>query len=94
MTDINLGTVPLGDHDADWFKVMCRLSNRSLRANAASVLGYYIRRRKSEYVEILSYTARKYGLTVDEAFKRLLNDESLGEPIANFSEAPPLLIDD
>ena len=94
MTDINLGTVPMGDHDADWFKVMCKLSNRSLRANAASVLGFYVRRHKSEYVEILTYTARKHGLTPDEVFRRLLNDEPLGEPLVNFRESPPLLIED
>lgn len=93
MTDINLGTVPMGDHDADWFKVICRLSNRSLRANAATVLGAYVRRHKAEYVEILIYTARKHGLTPDEAFRRLLNDEPLGEPLDNFRDAPPLLLD-
>jgi len=94
MTDINIGSVTMGDHDADWYRVMCKLGGRSIRANTSSVLGYYVRRRKSEYSEILQYTARKYGLTPDETFKRLLNDEPLGEPLKDFVEAPPLIIDD
>lgn len=90
MTDLNIGKVPIGDHDGDWFKVMSRLGGRAIRVNAASVLGYYVRQRKDEYEKILHYTARKYGISPDECFQRLLNDEDLGEPVKDFSEAPPL----
>ncbi len=79
-------SIDLGDHDRDWFIVMSKLDNRSIRAHLQSVVGYYIRRRKTEYQETLAYTARKYGLTEDECFQRLLKGESLGEPVADFSE--------
>jgi hypothetical protein len=86
MGNFQVGSIPLGDHDADWFKVMSKLGDRSIRANMASIVGYYVRRRKDEYKEILAYTAKKYGLTEDETFYRLLNDIDLGEPVDNFSE--------
>ena len=89
MPDFQTGSIPLGEHDADWFKVMCKLSNRSVRANLASIVGFYVRRRKDEYKEILSYTARKYGLTEEECFHRLLNNVDLGEPVENIGEIPP-----
>jgi hypothetical protein len=89
MVDLNIGSVSLGEHDHDWYRVMCKLGGRSIRANTSSVLGYYVRRRKDEYQAILEYTARKYGLTPDECFQRLLNDISLGEPVAGFDEQPP-----
>ena len=82
-------SIDLGDHDRDWFIVMCKLGNRSIRANISAVLTYYVRRRKSEYQEVLAYTARKYGLTEDECFQRLLKGESLGNPVEGFTESEP-----
>ena len=87
-------SIDLGDHDRDWFIVMSKLGNRSIRANLSSVVGYYVRRRKDEYQEILTYTARKYGLTEDECFQRLLKNESLGDPVADFADTPPDVRDD
>ncbi|NMG09763.1 hypothetical protein [Brasilonema sp. UFV-L1] len=89
MPRLSISSFELGDHDRDWFIVMSRLGGRSIRANLSSVVGYYVRRRKQEYQEILEYTARKYGLTVDECFQRLLKDEDLGTPIDGFSEPTP-----
>ncbi|MGK7927609.1 MAG: hypothetical protein AB4290_20610 [Spirulina sp.] len=89
MADLNLGRISMGDHDLDWFLVMCRLRDRSIRANVANVLSYYVQRRKKEYEEMLSYTARKYGLTESELFHKLLNNEELGEPVEDFYELPP-----
>lgn len=94
MPKLNFGSFELGDHDRDWFIVMSRLGSRSIRANLSSVVGYYVRRRKQEYQEILDYTARKYGLTSDECFQRLLKDESLGNPIDGFSEPMPEIKDE
>ncbi|MGB5968172.1 MAG: hypothetical protein WBG70_07550 [Spirulinaceae cyanobacterium] len=94
MADLSLGGVPMGDHDRDWFVVMSKLGGRSLRANASSVLGYYVRRRKEEYQEMLAYTSRKYGLTEDECFRRLLRGEDLGEPLKDFEAMPPDINDE
>ena len=77
MPSFSVGTVPLGDHDQDWFVVMTKLANKSLRANVANVLSFYVRRRKEEYREILEYTAKKYGITPEECFERLKNGEDL-----------------
>ncbi|NEP01372.1 MAG: hypothetical protein F6K58_22495 [Symploca sp. SIO2E9] len=87
-------SIDLGDHDRDWFVVMSKLGNRSIRSNLSSVVGFYVRRRKQEYLEILAYTARKYGLTEDECFHRLLKGEDLGEPVANFTEPKPKIPDE
>lgn len=94
MARLNLGSIDLGDHDRDWFVVMSKLGGRSTRANLSSVVGYYVRRRKAEYQEILSYTARKYGLTEDECFQKLLKDEPLGNPVDDFSESEPEVTDE
>ena len=88
MESLNVGSLPLGEHDADWLKVMAAASNSSLRVKVASVVGYYIRRRKAEYVEIIRYTANKHGLTFDECFHRLLKGEKLGEVVEGFEVDP------
>lgn len=80
MADLNIGKIPLGEHDSDWFRVMSALGGRAIRVNAASVIGYYVRRRKEEYTEILRYTAEKHGLTPEECFQRLLKGEPLDAP--------------
>jgi hypothetical protein len=81
MGRMNVGSFELGDHDSDWFLVMSRLGGRSVRANLSSVVAFYVRRRKAEYEGILNYTARRYGLTTDACFQRLLKGEDLGEPV-------------
>ncbi|WP_446394500.1 hypothetical protein [Coleofasciculus sp. E1-EBD-02] len=83
----------LADHDYDWLILISKLSNRSLRACVQSAITFYVRRQKPEYEKILSYTARKYGLTDMECLQRLLKGESLGEPVENFSEPSPELPD-
>jgi len=85
---LNLGNLPLGDHDADWFRAMSGASNSSLRVKAASVLSYFIRRRKDEYREIIQYTANKYGLSFSECFNKLKEGEDLGEPLTYFQVDP------
>lgn len=85
MENLNVGSLPLSDHDADWIKAMATVSNSSLRVKLASIVGYYVRRRKEEYLEIIDYTAQKYDLSFDECFKRLSNNEDLGEPKKDFT---------
>ncbi|NER95076.1 MAG: hypothetical protein F6J86_14770 [Symploca sp. SIO1B1] len=94
MARLNLGSIDLGDHDQDWFVVMSKLRGRSTRANLSSVVGHYVRRHKEEYREILTYTARKYGLTEKECFQRLLKGDDLGEPLEDFSESEPIISDE
>lgn len=79
--EINLGSVKLGDFNKDWLIVMSKLSGRSVRANVISIIGFYIQRQLEKYEKHLEYTAKKYGLTKDECFYRLLNDIDLGDPV-------------
>lgn len=88
MDGVSPGNIPLGDHDADWLRVMAAASNSSLRVKVASVLGYYVRRRKGEYEEILRYLAAKYGLSYSEVFNRLRKGEALGDPLDYFEIDP------
>lgn len=82
--DLNVGSLPLGDHDSDWLRVMAAATGSSVRVKVASVCGYYVRRRKEEYKAIIEYTARKYGLTFSECFQRLRKGESLGTALPDF----------
>ena len=83
MALLRTGSIELGEADLDEFMVMCKLSGKSIRAKLATVLMYYMARKRKEYREKLAYTAAKHGLTPEETFKRLLNDEDLGEVVAN-----------
>lgn len=79
--EINLGSVKLGDFNKDWLIVASKLSGRSVRANVISIIGFYLQRQQEKYEKHLEYTAKKYGLTRDECFYRLLNDLDLGDPV-------------
>lgn len=82
MPNLNVGSIYLGDHDQDWFIVMSKLGDQlSMRANVSSIIGYYVRRRKSEYIEMLNYTAAKNGLSPQETFTRLLKGIPLGDKL-------------
>jgi hypothetical protein len=88
MARLNLGSVDLSDFDRDWFVVVSRLRNASARANASFVLADDISRKIDHYKEMLSHTARKYGLTEDDCFERLLNDPKFPEGLIPVKEAP------
>ncbi|MCC5611084.1 hypothetical protein LC612_31115 [Nostoc sp. CHAB 5834] len=89
MAKINVGSLDLSDFDKDWFIVSSNLMERSVRANLASVVTFYIRRNIEAHKELLAYAARKHGITEDECFKRLLAGEKLPQPIEGFNEQPP-----
>lgn len=87
---IRLSTVPLNDHDADWLTVMANASETSLRQKVASVLSYYVRRRKDQYVQMVQYLADKHGLTFEECFHKLRRGEDLGEPLESWKVDPEM----
>jgi len=88
--ELNVGSIPVGEHDADWFRVMAAATGSSLRVKTASIVGYFVRRRKQEYEKIIGYLARKYGLEWDECFLRLLRGEDLGTPLKTFTVDPAM----
>lgn len=94
MKNLSVGTVPLGTFDQDWFVVMSKLSNKSVRANVANLIEEYVSNNKEKYQQILEYTARRHGITKEVCFSRLLNNEDLGEPVENFDAMPPVINDE
>ena len=88
MSTINTGNISLSDSDADWFRVMCAVDNNSTRAVLTQAVADYVRENRDEYREKVEYAARKYGLTVSEAFNRLSRGEDLGDPLPRFEVDP------
>lgn len=81
MARLSISSFELGDFERDWFIVMARLGGVSIRSHLSSVVSFYIGCKLPDFKEMLEYTSTKYGLTQDECFRRLLNDEPLGEPV-------------
>ena len=69
MSDLQSGSIPLSEHDHDWFKVMTNMAERSIRANLGNVLSDFVASQKPAYVEKIQYEANKYGLEFDEVFQ-------------------------
>lgn len=90
MPTINTGNISLSDSDADWFRAMCAVDNNSTRAVLTQAVADYVRENREEYKQKIEYVARKYGLTISEAFNRLAQGEDLGEPLPRF-EIDPLM---
>jgi hypothetical protein len=84
MSDLKVGSVPLGEYDHDHFLVMTRLKKVSTRANVATLITCYVRQKWDEYENILRYTANKAGISEEECYQILLSgtsvDQLLGEP--------------
>ena len=69
MAELQSGSIPLSEHDHDWFKVMTNMAERSIRANLGNVLSDFVASQKPAYVEKIQYEANKYGLEFDEVFQ-------------------------
>jgi len=95
MAKLNVGSINLSDFDKDWFLVVSRLMERSVRANLASVTSFYIRRNIGAFRELLAYTAKKHGITEDECFEILLSPKrQLPPPVDGFDESEPEIPED
>ena len=90
MAKINIGSVTLSDHDADWTKAILGVEEKSPRALVRDLLSDYVKLKKAEYDELIKYTAAKYGLTWDDAFHRLVTGAELGDAVPNFEIKPEL----
>ncbi len=84
MAEINLGSTPLSDKDHDWFRAMASAYGWTIRTKISEILKDFIHENMEEFVEVVAYSARKHGLTFDEAFHRLRNKEELGDPRPDF----------
>ncbi|MBG1265509.1 hypothetical protein [Nostoc sp. WHI] len=88
MAKLNIGSIDLSDFDKDWFLVVSRLMERSVRANLASVTSFYIRRNIGAFRELLAYTAKKHGITEEECFQILLSPKGELPPAVDGFEDP------
>lgn len=79
MARVNIGTIDLNDYDRDWLAVIAALDGMSARATVANAVASHIKQARQEYMEVLEYTARKHGLTVDECFQKLLSGDKLSD---------------
>ncbi|MEH1856129.1 MAG: hypothetical protein V7L11_31700 [Nostoc sp.] len=89
MAKLNVGSIDLSDFDKDWFLVVSKLMERSIRANLASIASFYIRRNIVAFKELLAYKAKKHGISEAECFEILLNNGEFPPPIVSFLEEPP-----
>ncbi|MEM1425221.1 MAG: hypothetical protein AAGF75_01520, partial [Cyanobacteria bacterium P01_H01_bin.130] len=70
MPQISLGSASLSDQDHDWFVVAYNLCGWSMRSKVSELIEDYVRENREEFAQMVDYSARKYGLTFDEAFAR------------------------
>lgn len=73
---LNLSIKSSALNELDWkkFKVMSKLAKRSIASNAQSVLTSYVRKFWGEYENSLIYEADQIGITPEELFNQLANN--------------------
>lgn len=71
MPELNIGSIKLTEDELDWLRVICNLSDESLRSQMRQIVKGHLIRFKPQYLKQVNYVARKYGLTLEEAFIRL-----------------------
>lgn len=86
MPEINIGSIKLTEDEIDWLRVICNLSGESLRSQMRQIVKGHLVRFKPQYLKQVNYIARKYGLTLEEAFIQLKAKEPPFGEVVN--EAP------
>lgn len=72
-------------------KAICNLSGISIRAQVAQIIQSHLIRFKPHYKKKIAYTARKYGLTFEEAFALL---QTKSPPFGDVVEIAPVKEDE
>lgn len=75
MPEINIGSIKLTEDEIDWLRVIGNLSGESLRSQMRQIVKGHLVRFKPQYLKQVNYVARKYGLTLEEAFIKLKTEE-------------------
>ena len=88
---LQVSSVDLADDDVDWIKAICNLSGISIRAQVAQIIQSHLIRFKPHYKKKIAYTARKYGLTFEEAFALL---QTKSPPFGDVVEIAPVKEDE
>lgn len=77
LKDTRMSTAPLTQMDYYLEKVYCSVSNRSMASDIQSLVTAQIRRHKQARYEAIAFQASQYGLTFEEAFIRIANNQPL-----------------
>jgi hypothetical protein len=88
MPQFQIGSVNLSEDEVDWLKVAINLSDMSARAQVGQIIQGHLIRFKPHYKRKIAYVARKYGLSWEEAFKRLTVESPPFENLPVVEEAP------
>ena len=77
---INVGSLPISNDAANWLKVRSTLSDSSVRATVAKIIERDISRSKQKWIDDLEIASVERGLTPEELWILILNNEELPEP--------------
>lgn len=88
MPRFQIGSIDLSEDEIDWLKVATNINGTSIRSQVGQALQGHLLRFKPHYKRKIAYVARKYGLTWDEAFKKLTSESPPFEGVPVVEEAP------
>lgn len=72
---LNIGNIDLSDEDIALLKVSAALKGWSMRQYVANALNGFLQVKKNEILNTVKLRAKKYGISQEEAFRRLFSDE-------------------
>jgi len=75
-----INSLPISNDAANWLKVRSTLSDSSVRATVAKIIERDISRSKQKWIDDLEIASVERGLTPDELWILILNNEELPEP--------------
>lgn len=88
MPRFQIGSIDLSEDEIDWLKVATNINGTSIRSQVGKALQRHLLHFKPHYKRKIAYVARKYGLTWDEAFKKLTRESPPFEGVPVAEEAP------
>lgn len=76
---LNIGSIELSDEENARFRVLAELKGWSMRQLSAYALSLYIQANEIRIMNALKLRAKKYGITQQEAFRRLYLEEGFSD---------------
>lgn len=89
---LNIGNIDLSDEDIALLKVSASLKGWSMRQYVANALNEFIQVKRNEILNTVKLRAKKYGISQEEAFRRLFSDEGFDGLV--IVDPAPLLSDE
>lgn len=72
---LNIGNIDLSEEDIAMLKASANLKGWSMRQYVANALNGFLQVKKNEILNTVMLRAKKYGISQQEAFRRLVSDE-------------------